>query len=46
MSYAFTWSKEIESGTGGVFNRPINKDLSILSRPLVNVVSGTYMTPR
>jgi hypothetical protein len=50
LNYAFTWAKELESGTGGiisdVFNRGLNKNLSILSRPLVSVLSVNYRTQK
>ncbi len=50
FTYAFTWAKELQNGTGGaifdVYNRDINKSLSTLSRPLVSVLSANYTTPR
>ncbi|MEO5922311.1 MAG: TonB-dependent receptor [Bryobacteraceae bacterium] len=50
FSYAFTYSQELQNGTGGsiydVYNRGINKSLSTLSRPLVSVFSANYTTQR
>jgi len=49
--YAFTWSKELQSGTEGgtvndVFNRSQAKTLSGYSRPLVSVISINYRVPK
>jgi Carboxypeptidase regulatory-like domain/TonB dependent receptor len=50
FTYAFTFSKELQNGTGGnisdVFNRSINKSLSTLSRPFVHVIAANYHTPK
>jgi outer membrane receptor protein involved in Fe transport len=50
LTYAFTYAKELQNGTGGnlvdVFNRDTNKSLSTLSRPLVSVFSANYTTPK
>ena len=48
--YAFTWSKELQSGTeagtvNDVFNRSQAKTLSGFSRPLVSVISINYRVP-
>jgi len=53
--YAFTWSKELQSGTEGttginstvndVFNRATTKTISGFSRPLVSVISINYRVP-
>ncbi|HEY4362468.1 MAG TPA: TonB-dependent receptor [Bryobacteraceae bacterium] len=50
VTYAFTWSKELQMGTeGGVINdfanRDQNKSLSGFSRPLVSVISAHYQLP-
>lgn len=49
FTYAYTFSKELQNGTGGdifdVFNRRINKSLSTLSRPHASVLAVNYTTP-
>jgi hypothetical protein len=50
FTYAFTFAKELQNGTGGnindVFNRNVNKSLSTLSRPFVHVLAVNYRTPK
>jgi hypothetical protein len=48
--YAFTWAKELQSGTeagtvNDIFNRQTTKTLSGFSRPLVSVVTVNYRVP-
>jgi hypothetical protein len=49
LSFAYTFARELQNGTGGsifdVFNRDINKSLSILSRPHAAVLAANYTTP-
>jgi hypothetical protein len=45
---AFTWSKELATGTGtnDVFNRPNQKSIVSTSQPLIFVLGFNYETPR
>jgi hypothetical protein len=54
LTYAFTWSKELQLGTelagltpvvNDVFNRAQNKTISGFSRPLVSVLAANYRLP-
>lgn len=56
-SYNFTWSKSLDNGietigfpvavpvANDIYNRPQNKYLSQLDRPLVSTITITYVTP-
>src|SRR5262249_16704804 len=49
VNYNFTWSKtlqnNIEANQNDIFNRPLNKTLSNLDRPLVSNISINYQAP-